>query len=317
MKTPKFTIVTIGFNVSHVVTDMVLSVLNQNTDVPFEYLYVDDCSTDNSIQVVESVLADNLRGHISYKIVRNPVNLGINGARNAGVTNASTEYILICDSDDVLDPSWADLLFNTLINGASFVCGELVQFGPAIKSGQPRALIVEVQPKVKSAPTCGGGNIGFTRTAYNRIGGFPPEFPRMFAGKRPAADDTSFCWYMYLAGIKLVRCSDAIIQYRQPSGMVAVVKQQLAYGMGAHVIECLFYKSKPKLLMLLRDCAYIVAGIVFVVPIMLRHGYLDWLGRISRRLGCIVCLLLSCVRSDFRSTYQEYVKRKFHASIPP
>ena len=59
-----------------------------------EIIVVDDCSTDNTLKVLEKF--DNI------KIIKNETNLGIGSTRNKLLDNASGDYIFFLDSDDYL-----------------------------------------------------------------------------------------------------------------------------------------------------------------------------------------------------------------------
>ena len=63
---------------------------------------------------------------LNIKYVTNPQNLGCAGARNTGIKNATSEYILFLDSDDALaSPLSAELLYHRAITtNADIVVGE-------------------------------------------------------------------------------------------------------------------------------------------------------------------------------------------------
>lgn len=64
---------------------------------PHEVIVIDDGSTDNSLQLAQSY------GN-RVKVI-SQVNKGLASARNTGVMNATGEYILPLDADDVLQPN--------------------------------------------------------------------------------------------------------------------------------------------------------------------------------------------------------------------
>ncbi len=74
-----------------------------------ELIFVDDGSTDNSANIIESYALSDSR----IKIIRQN-NKGISGARNVGLTFAKGTYIGFCDNDDVVDIK----LFETLYQAA-------------------------------------------------------------------------------------------------------------------------------------------------------------------------------------------------------
>ncbi len=68
-----------------------------------EYVFVDDCSPDQSIAVLEGVLLRYSHRKQDVKVVRHASNRGLPCARNSGLAIASGEYIFHCDSDDWLE----------------------------------------------------------------------------------------------------------------------------------------------------------------------------------------------------------------------
>ena len=69
-----------------------------------EYIFVDDCSPDGSMEVLERVLEDFPQRRGQVKILRNEVNRGQAYSRRRGVEAATGEYIIHCDSDDWPQP---------------------------------------------------------------------------------------------------------------------------------------------------------------------------------------------------------------------
>ncbi len=65
----------------------------------FEVIVVNDYSTDNSLQVVESYV-EKFDGRL--KIYTNEKNSGVSATRNTGLLKASGEYVFFMDSDDLL-----------------------------------------------------------------------------------------------------------------------------------------------------------------------------------------------------------------------
>lgn len=65
-----------------------------------EFIFVDDCSPDRSMEILKSVLDDFPERKHQVKFVRNEVNRGLPFTRSVGVQNATGEYIIHCDSDD-------------------------------------------------------------------------------------------------------------------------------------------------------------------------------------------------------------------------
>ena len=78
------------------------SALNQ-TFCNIEYLVVDDCGNDGTIDVVERLQKEHQRGK-DIRILYNKQNLGVGKTRNVILEQAKGEYLYFLDSDDILEP---------------------------------------------------------------------------------------------------------------------------------------------------------------------------------------------------------------------
>jgi glycosyltransferase involved in cell wall biosynthesis len=93
-------IITPSFNRGYIVTETAVSILNQT--YPFwEWVVVDDGSTDNSLEVLRSFAATDNRIKI---LQRNREPKGACACRNIAVENCTGKYVLFLDTDDVLAP---------------------------------------------------------------------------------------------------------------------------------------------------------------------------------------------------------------------
>src|ERR1044071_7280152 len=82
------------YNHAHFLRDAIESVLNQ-TYSHYEILVVDDGSTDDSATVAES--------YSKVRCVRQ-ANQGLSAARNRGIRESQSEYLVFLDADDRLLP---------------------------------------------------------------------------------------------------------------------------------------------------------------------------------------------------------------------
>ena len=65
----------------------------------FEVIFIDDCSTDNTLEIVESIKS---KVESNLMLLKQPQNNRQGAARNRGVNVAKGEYICFVDSDDVV-----------------------------------------------------------------------------------------------------------------------------------------------------------------------------------------------------------------------
>ncbi|MFD4756136.1 MULTISPECIES: bifunctional glycosyltransferase family 2 protein/CDP-glycerol:glycerophosphate glycerophosphotransferase [unclassified Streptomyces] len=96
---PRFTIVVPVFKVQGYLAACLDSVLTQDFD-DYEVIGVDDCSPDAS----GAILDDYARRDERITVLHLAQNVGLSGARNAGLTQARGDYVLLLDSDDTLTP---------------------------------------------------------------------------------------------------------------------------------------------------------------------------------------------------------------------
>lgn len=93
-------IITPCYNSSQFIGEMIESVLKQ-TYTDWELLITDDCSTDNSCDIIQSYCNKDAR----IKLFKLKQNSGAGVARNNSIKNASGRYIAFCDSDDLWMPN--------------------------------------------------------------------------------------------------------------------------------------------------------------------------------------------------------------------
>lgn len=92
MADPLVSVIVPNFNYSKYLDECLGAIFNQNYD-PMQVIFVDDGSTDQSIEVIQK---------FSHKMqIFRKKNSGVNSARNLGIKNATGKYIAFCDSDDV------------------------------------------------------------------------------------------------------------------------------------------------------------------------------------------------------------------------
>ena len=77
--------------------------LFEQTYSDLEYVFVDDCTPDRSIDVLKSVLKEYPQREQCVKIIHHEKNRGLAATRNTCLDNASGEWVCIVDSDDWLE----------------------------------------------------------------------------------------------------------------------------------------------------------------------------------------------------------------------
>lgn len=93
----KISVVTASYNYHDYIKEAVQSVLDQ-TYQDWELIIVDDCSTDNSVEVIKSFKDDRIKLFVNEK------NLGLKETVKRGIENAAGDWIVFLESDDTLMP---------------------------------------------------------------------------------------------------------------------------------------------------------------------------------------------------------------------
>jgi glycosyltransferase involved in cell wall biosynthesis len=110
------------YNGAAFIAETLSSVLCQST-LPLEILVIDDCSTDHTLEVIESISKKSV---IPFRIKRLDSNSG-GPARpmNEGIRMAEGPFIAMLDQDDLLAPQRLELSLRALSKhcDASMVCG--------------------------------------------------------------------------------------------------------------------------------------------------------------------------------------------------
>ncbi|MGC5013371.1 glycosyltransferase family 2 protein [Streptosporangium sp. DT93] len=112
---PLVSVIVPNYNYAEVLALCLRSVQEQ-TYSPIEIVYVDDCSTDDSVRVAESM---------GVRVLSTPRNSGVCVARNLGVEHARGEVLFFLDSDVALAPDAVAQAVELLRSdpGVGAVCG--------------------------------------------------------------------------------------------------------------------------------------------------------------------------------------------------
>ena len=96
---PFVTVITPAYNAARYIAEAIDSIRAQ-TYSHFEHIIVDDCSTDDTRQILARYAQLDRR----IRVLRNEANLGIAGSRNKGLSVARGKYIMWQDADDISMP---------------------------------------------------------------------------------------------------------------------------------------------------------------------------------------------------------------------
>ena len=106
------------YNASQTIERCLQSVLDQSYKAEYQIIVVNDGSTDNSLQIVESFIQ---KYHLSNIQIINKNNGGVSSARNAGMNAAKGNFIAFLDADDAWLPKKISQQINVFKNDPNVV----------------------------------------------------------------------------------------------------------------------------------------------------------------------------------------------------
>jgi len=93
--------------------------LFEQTYQNIEYIFLDDCSVDKSVEIIKTVLPGYPNRVPQTRIISHSSNCGLAEARNTFIKNASGDFVLHIDSDDWVDKNLVDRLVEEQLNSNS------------------------------------------------------------------------------------------------------------------------------------------------------------------------------------------------------
>lgn len=121
---PKVSIIIPIYNVEKFLSECLDSCINQ-TLKDIEILCVNDKSPDNCSKILEEYSKKEVR----IKVFNHEKNLGLASARNTGLKNATGEFVIFLDSDDLLTLDACENMYNNAVsNNSDLVVGDYYTF---------------------------------------------------------------------------------------------------------------------------------------------------------------------------------------------
>ena len=77
--------------------------LFEQTYEDVEYVFVDDCTQDRSVELLQNVIENYPSRKDKVRIIHHKSNIGLGEARNTAVAASTGEFIMHVDSDDYID----------------------------------------------------------------------------------------------------------------------------------------------------------------------------------------------------------------------
>lgn len=132
---PKVSVIIPVYGVEKYIERCARSLFEQTLD-DLEYLFIDDCTPDKSIEILKNVLEEYPHRKNQVIIHRMEKNSGQAAVRKWGMLNATGDYIIHCDSDDWVDVTMYEKMYNKAIEERSdvVVCDYMVTDGESTQN---------------------------------------------------------------------------------------------------------------------------------------------------------------------------------------
>lgn len=190
-----------------------LNSLLKQTYTNFEAVIVDDCSSDDTIDIIKETIGEDKR----FKLIQNKVNSGAAVSRNRAIDNTSGDYIAFLDADDIWNCNKLRSQIEFMSNNGflfSFTAYELID-----AESRPLGTTVDLnnQSKVsyrdmlEKKATLGCSTVMLRRDVFRHL-----RMPNIRTGQDYAT------WLQALKDINYAHCLNQVLtQYRITPGSIS------------------------------------------------------------------------------------------------
>lgn len=296
------------------------SSLNNQSLSTFEIIFVDNASSDDSIDLVKK-LRKNLRKNLSIKIIENDRNFGYCKGNNIGASAVQngTKYLVFLNNDTYVDAHWLRNLVQTaeLDNKVGIVGSRIDNVQKPFFStialacdfyGQTESIVSPIANLEKMGNIdlkffyCSGASFLILRKIFWEVGSFD-EALFMYH------DDIDLCWRVRLAGYKL-----AI----EPSSICYHFTNTSEHGLNLPVWKYYQGIAKNRLRVLLKNYAtssllkYFLQTVILIVL----RGLLS--GLVNRNVSYISALTKGFLWNikNLKNTLSKRLETQQHRRVP-
>jgi glycosyltransferase involved in cell wall biosynthesis len=211
---------------------------------PLEFIIVDDCSDDGTRLIVEDWKKTMDFTDVKYHYL--PSQSGPAVARNAGILISTGNVLAFTDSDCVVDPAWAENLYQRLISSPEYagVGGRVLPVNDDIYSTYNTVFRILEPPRHINAVI--GANCMFWKQLVVDVGMFDDYFIN------PGGEEIALCMKLWIRGYRFGFDEQAIVYHDYRQNFRAFVKTFYSYGRGERIIiknrlkEYLQYMKYPE-----------------------------------------------------------------------
>lgn len=210
---PRISVIIPVYGVEKYIECCAISLFEQTID-NIEFIFIDDCSPDRSIEILTCVIEKYQfrikEQNYSVRIVKMPTNSGLATVRRHGVQLATGAYVAHCDSDDWVDTDLYRQLYNKIVaeNADVAICDYLETNRKEVLNRRKGLLSYDKDECIKdmmymriSWSMC---NKLIKLDLYNKIN----EYPKYYMG-----EDMAVTLPLMLASTKITYCPNVYYHY--------------------------------------------------------------------------------------------------------
>ncbi|MBU0707872.1 glycosyltransferase [Patescibacteria group bacterium] len=208
---PKISVITSAYNDQKHISESIESILSQ-TEGNFEFIIIDDGSTDNSLEIIYKFKKRDSR----IKLIRNKTNIGLTKSLNKGLEQSQGKYIARQDANDVSLPQRFESQYMFLENNQDIcLCGSSISFidtnGQIIQKKQ-KSFLFQTAGIAKMLPK---QNCIVHSTIFFRNEGFRYRYKFYYA------QDYDLYLNLLSSNKKLVNLKDILVHWRMDSNAIS------------------------------------------------------------------------------------------------
>ncbi len=197
------------YNAAKYIKDTIDSVLLQDYE-NFEVILVNDCSTDESIKIIDSYRKDP-----RIRLISNTSNQGAAASRNIGISEANGDFITFLDSDDVWDSHKLSKELTFMKSKDIAFAFTSYEFGDENAKGTGKYVNVPAQLTYKEALS---RTVIFTSTVMFDMSKLTKDDIKM---PLVASEDTATWWKLLRNGHTAYGLNESLVIYRRPSASLS------------------------------------------------------------------------------------------------
>lgn len=188
-----------------------------------EIIIADDGSTDNSLEVLEQIVSQNIK-NIEIKIVKNKINKGFSSNVNSGVKHAIYEYLVLLNTDVIPENNFLNTLLSNFSDEKVFGVGCMdrsIEGNEVINRGRGKArwnkgMFIHSAGDLEKEDTIwvSGGSSAFRRSIWDKLLGLDELYDPFYW------EDIDLSYRALKSGYKLVFDKKSVVVHEHEKGAI-------------------------------------------------------------------------------------------------